>query len=328
MALPLAGLRLSDSANEILMRLGITRIGEVSRLDRASLKARFGPEIGFRLDRLLGVRDEVITPERPQACFQESWAWEYPTTNSESVQHVLNHLLQRLTLSLAAQQQGCLELACRLDHEFIPSVFLQVSLFQPTANAKTLCELVQLQFDRLRLAGPVSGLQLAATKVAALTWRQHELFADTSPTSSSALAGLINRLSSRLGPKQVVRFQNRSVAVPEHAVAYLPAINSLPRRTNRVSQFTLGERPVWLNAKPRPLQVRAVNSQHLPVAFSYDNKPYEIVGHGQVERIESAWWRGRMVRRDYYRVTTSVGACLWLFQRLQDQRWFLHGEFA
>jgi protein ImuB len=328
LALPLAGLRLSESTNEILMRLGLTQIGEVARLDRASLKARFGPEIGIRLDRLLGVREEVITPQHQQTCFRESWTWEYPTTNSESLQHVLNHLLQRLTLALEAQQQGCLELTCQLNHELTPSVCLQVALFQPTASAKNLCELVQLQFDRLRLAGPVSELHLTATKVATLSWRQHGLFADTSPTRSTALAGLINRLSSRLGPKQVVRFQTKCVAVPEHAFAYVPAITSSPRRTNQKSRFALGERPLWLNAKPRSLQVRAMNPENLPVEVFYGNKSYQIVEHGQVERIESAWWRGRMVRRDYYRVTTNTGECFWLFQRLQDARWFLHGEFA
>lgn len=46
------------------------------------------------------------------------------------------------------------------------------------------------------------------------------------------------------------------------------------------------------------------------------------------ERIETAWWRGGTVRRDYYVVELKTGARLWLFRRLQDGAWFLHGEFA
>jgi protein ImuB len=53
-----------------------------------------------------------------------------------------------------------------------------------------------------------------------------------------------------------------------------------------------------------------------------------IVRHWGPERIETLWWRGPSVRRDYYRVATESGAHLWLFRRLTDNRWFLHGVFA
>jgi protein ImuB len=45
------------------------------------------------------------------------------------------------------------------------------------------------------------------------------------------------------------------------------------------------------------------------------------------ERIETGWWRGPMVARDYYRVETALGRRFWLFRRLADGRWFLHGPF-
>jgi protein ImuB len=46
------------------------------------------------------------------------------------------------------------------------------------------------------------------------------------------------------------------------------------------------------------------------------------------ERIETAWWRGGTVRRDYYVVELKTGGRLWLFRRLRDGVWFLHGQFA
>jgi protein ImuB len=46
------------------------------------------------------------------------------------------------------------------------------------------------------------------------------------------------------------------------------------------------------------------------------------------ERIETAWWRGPTVRRDYYVVETDSGERFWLFRRLRDGSWFLHGMFA
>jgi protein ImuB len=46
------------------------------------------------------------------------------------------------------------------------------------------------------------------------------------------------------------------------------------------------------------------------------------------ERIETGWWRKWPVRRDYYRVETTAGQRFWLFRRLQDGKWFLHGAFG
>jgi protein ImuB len=45
------------------------------------------------------------------------------------------------------------------------------------------------------------------------------------------------------------------------------------------------------------------------------------------ERIETGWWRSRLVRRDYYQVETIAGARYWLFRELASGSWFLHGKF-
>jgi protein ImuB len=33
------------------------------------------------------------------------------------------------------------------------------------------------------------------------------------------------------------------------------------------------------------------------------------------------------VQRDYYRIETTTGRRFWLFRRLNDAKWFLHGIF-
>jgi protein ImuB len=52
-----------------------------------------------------------------------------------------------------------------------------------------------------------------------------------------------------------------------------------------------------------------------------------VQAHGP-ERIETAWWRGPSVRRDYYVVETESGERFWVFRRLKDGDWFFHGMFA
>jgi protein ImuB len=48
------------------------------------------------------------------------------------------------------------------------------------------------------------------------------------------------------------------------------------------------------------------------------------------ERIESGWWDGGDVRRDYYVVQTSLGQRAWAFlpAGASDGAWMLHGWFA
>jgi protein ImuB len=52
------------------------------------------------------------------------------------------------------------------------------------------------------------------------------------------------------------------------------------------------------------------------------------------ERIESGWWDGKGIARDYYiahQVQDSRrtrGARLWVFQERQSKCWYVHGVFA
>jgi protein ImuB len=70
-------------------------------------------------------------------------------------------------------------------------------------------------------------------------------------------------------------------------------------------------RPVWLLDEPLPLHDGLILEQG-------------------PERIESGWWDGKGVARDYYiaHEPRSHGAKLWVFQERQSKRWYLHGMFA
>jgi protein ImuB len=47
------------------------------------------------------------------------------------------------------------------------------------------------------------------------------------------------------------------------------------------------------------------------------------------ERIETGWWDGREVARDYYVARDDSGAELWVYrERLPPHAWYLHGVFG
>lgn len=59
-SLPVPLLRLESSVVVALRRVGVTSIGDLARLPRAAVAARFGPSPGLRLDQAFGRAAEVI----------------------------------------------------------------------------------------------------------------------------------------------------------------------------------------------------------------------------------------------------------------------------
>jgi protein ImuB len=100
-----------------------------------------------------------------------------------------------------------------------------------------------------------------------------------------------------------------------------------PTRSFRQKETTAASRPLRVHSPPLPLEVIAVIPDGPPVRFTLQNRQYVIARHWGPERIETGWWRGHSVRRDYYRVEATSGHRFWLFRQLDHGEWFLHGEF-
>jgi len=45
-------------------------------------------------------------------------------------------------------------------------------------------------------------------------------------------------------------------------------------------------------------------------------------------RIESGWWDGFDIARDYFVALSAAGERLWVFRDRRSGRWFLHGLFS
>jgi protein ImuB len=76
---------------------------------------------------------------------------------------------------------------------------------------------------------------------------------------------------------------------------------------------TAAARPLWLLERPEPC-----DASHL----HFEDGP---------ECIESGWWDGHDVARDYYVARDRRGARLWIFRNRRETDpagWFVHGWFA
>lgn len=325
--LPIAGLRISETIQTKLRRLGIQTVGQLRRLDRASLWARFGESLLQRIDQLAGERPEYITPCRPLPKFQVKKSLEYGITQPEMIEQFWLSQLQKLVALLAPKRLGMRRLHCQFLTENRTRHDLQVSLCTAEADITRLAELMRLQLERQRFRFSIVGIELEAIDVAPLERPQREMFSGSSHDQAYHFSQLLDRLSNRLGEESVTRPVVVPTAIPENAIRLVPVTQPTGASTTTHDALLPLDRPTALFPEPRPIQAIAVMPEGPPTVLFYKSTRIEIAEHWGPERIEFGWWLGSSVRRDYYRVTTTEGRYLWVFRRLQDDRWFWHGEW-
>jgi protein ImuB len=73
---------------------------------------------------------------------------------------------------------------------------------------------------------------------------------------------------------------------------------------------------------------RPTNQSATLPTFQFDNRTHQASFFWGPERIETGWWEGPTVRRDYYRAETDSGNLWWIYRDLRTGEWFLHGRFS
>jgi protein ImuB len=352
--LPVAALRLPKEVLRNLAELGIEVIGQLANLPRAGLPGRFGPLVVERLDQALGRLPELIVPCRFRPEVQVGCTFEYPTAHRKVLNLALDRLLDRLVEMLRERNRGARRLECWFYHEAAAPVCLEVHLFRPSRSVTHLGRLLHGRLEQIRLVEPVCGIRLRVAVAEVLPERQFELF-DAEEPGAEEFSALIDRLVGRLGREAVTFASLVADPQPEFACRFEPAIagngarKAERKRAGKTPSALLapvmagvpGHRPVQVWPVPEPIEVLAVTpdrsadakagqtemSPPMPARVRRQGREYSVQNAWGPERIETGWWRGQDVHRDYYMVETSAGQRWWIFRRHEDGRWFLHGCF-
>ena len=336
-SLPAGALRLEDGSVAQLGEVGVDSIGGVLRLPRKSLASRFAPQVSMRLAQFTGTLAEPLVATFGDELPQAAHDFDFPLSTQDAVEAAVGAVLERLVgdcvVPLAAQGKGITSLQVRFEAPHAP-VVVDVGLFRPSASVKHIVDLVRLRLARVRLPREIAGIAVEVVSAGAAHCRQRLLFgagAAGGGTRAAAEVGmLLDRLSGRLGRSAVFEPRPVADAQPEHAWVGVPPSMAVGRRPGGSARsFTASERrPMWMPPRPVRLEVVSVAPDGPPVRFRLGGQTHEVVKAHGPERIETAWWRGPTVRRDYYVVDTETGARFWLFRRLRGGGWFLHGLFG
>ncbi|MDZ7830076.1 MAG: DNA polymerase Y family protein [Halofilum sp. (in: g-proteobacteria)] len=301
-----------DGAAARLQGWGLRTLGEVMRLPRAGLVRRLGRDCVDRLDRLLGRRPEPVERYRPPGRFDARLSLPDETRELDLPLQALEQLVRELALFLRARDAAVQQLAIRL-HGRGEDCAMNVGLAVPGREAAHLFELVRERLERTGPTQPVTAVSLVAPRLLAHAPTAADLWHDGERHEPPER--LLERLRARLGEEAVRGLSLAADHRPERAWHWQP-----PGRAPSHEPLRPLPRPLWLLPQPAALALDASRRPRFEGELELLDGP---------ERIETGWWDGDDVERDYFVARNPAGMTLWVYrERRVPRTWYLHGLFG
>ena len=321
--LPLAATRWPERALQTLATMGVCRVGECLRLPRDGFARRFEPRMRLELDRALGrahdPRAAFLAAER----FVSRRDLEPELADTDRLQRALDPLLEALGTFLQGQDAGIESLELQLLHRGAPATRLRLRFAEPVTAAARIITVLRARLTRMQLPAPVRTVRLRSGPLIEACAQAGDLFV-LDRRRTSVVPQLVERLRARLGAEAVHGLclvpEHRPEAAQKNGDVLLPPLPDSSSKGKRTEHGACPgvARPVWLLAEPQLLE--GGERPRYEGSLEIEEGP---------ERIESGWWDGRDVRRDYYVARTPAGTRLWIFRERRTQGgWFLHGVFG
>ena len=322
-SLPLGVTRWPARTLQALATMGVRVAGDCLRLPRDGFARRFEPRLRLDLDRALGQapdpRANFVAVER---CTLRR-DLEPEITDTGRLQRVVEPLLEELCAHLRGRGAAIDSLELRLLHREAPATRLRLRFAEPVAVAGRIAALLQERLARTELPAAVRSVRLRSGAPVEAHAEAGDLFAHDR-RRFAAVPQLVERLRARLGGEAVhglcLVAEHRPEAAQRSGDILAPAspAHVLAGKRTEEAEVSPAPRPVWLLAVPQPLE--GGDPPRYEGALEIEEGP---------ERIESGWWDGGDVRRDYYVARNPAGVRLWIFrERRAAGGWFLHGVFG
>jgi protein ImuB len=355
--LPAAALRLEAETIAALAQAGLRRIGDLLMRPRAPIAARFGAHIVARLDAILGVRGDPLSPRFETPAYLVERRFAEGIARREDIESTIAGLAHELCALLERHGEGAREIDVSLFRVDGVVKHLTAGTSRPLRDPKLITRLFRERIEAAGEEGLDTGygfdvVRLAAIKIERATMPQAALAIGMEAQArdyndkdcSADLADLIDRLGARLGLRRVLRFEQQETHIPEFAVAAVPAVQTR-ERTNKKSDAELSlsananllpSRPLKLLEKPEPIEAIAAVPDSPPAKFCWRRVWHDIAAIEGPERIAPEWWKHEeaALTRDYFRAEDAFGQRFWLFREglytteTVQPRWFLHGLFG
>lgn len=317
--IPLDCLRLGDKQLRSLDGMGLKAVVDLLRLPRDGLTRRLGKELVLILDRALGRAPDPQIPYVAPLRFRSRLLLPAEVDNVEALLFAIHRLVAELAGMLLGAGAGVQELSIQLVHRERQSAYtnndvthVDLKLSALSRDAAHLMSVLRERLERVTLEAPVIEVVMVANSILFLGSHSQDLFTRQGE-SEQDWQHLLEILRARLGDNAVHGLRQVAEHRPERAWEKVTVGSS-------GAALKFGKRPLWLLVEPMSL------------GCTNDGLPYF---HGALqlglerERIESGWWDGHDIARDYFVARNPRGLRLWVYRELRGkQQWFLHGIFG
>jgi len=311
--LPVDLLAHAREALPTLAAIGVQSIGDLVALPRDGVARRFGQALLDEIDRALGrlpdARSPFIAPER----YEGQLELPAPVEEAEALLFGARRLAVELCGFLQGRGAGVARLRCDLVHADEAPTSIVLGL-RSTRQVEHIMTVLRERFARVALPDRVEAIRLAAEEIAPLPGKDGDFFA--ADKNAEAGTQLIERLRARLGEGAVRTLALHADHRPERAWRWEQAVNvEAPAAAKKPDELSSSSpvRPLWLLPEPYALDAGPAGA-----SVQLESGP---------ERIESGWWDGNDIGRDYFVGRNERGEALWLY-RDREGAWFVHGVFA
>lgn len=319
--LPLDVLPLEPKQLTVLNSIGARSIGDCLRLPRGGFARRISPKVVDIFSRLIGRSpDPRVRFELPKV-FQSDLELPWETTNAQSLSVAGERLLHELSGYLRACASETRRLRWSLNYTDGHAVHFQTDLTQPSSNQAHFALLLREQLSHIQFTGKINQIALCVNEICPrIDDYDGDLFKRGRERTSEDWPSFLDRLRARLGKQAVKGLECVSDHRPEYAWRWsnVHSQSNMAVRTSDNFTSDVAERPLWLMRRPIRLRTR--------------QGKLNINGRLRLleerERIETGWWDGKPVERDYFVAANPSGARLWIYRELSgDKNWYLHGIF-
>lgn len=331
--LRVSALQLGTETERLLDRLGLKTIGALIAVPRLSLMRRFA---GVPVER-----NPLVQLDR--ALGQQADPLDAPT---DHVHHIARARLAEPVMDITPHLPDLVRTLCAdLEGAGLGARALRMTIFRVDGMVRNkdvafarasrdpahILKLLEGKFDGVNPGFGFDLLTLETLNVEPLTEEQTGL--DRARDTDADVAGLIDRLSARLGARNVTVSQWVESHVPERMEMQETSLDHTPAPVPDIP----AERPIRLLDKPEEVRVVYAVPEGPPAQFIWRRVMHKTARHAGPERIAPEWWRDRPGSRlrDYYKVEVEDGRRFWLYRegvigdgRGEEPRWFLHGFFA
>lgn len=302
--LPVEALLLDEKYLRRLRKIGVRRLTDLWRLPRDGLSRRYGAPLLRRLDALAGEDNRALTAFQSSPRFEARRDMPAELDRLEHFFPAIEQLADEFAAFLKARDAAALGVVLDIVHHDRPATRLELIFRTASRDAAHWLALLREKLERSPLPAPVIAVALLSEAIAPFRPERIELFDDAVQFDGDReWQALLDQLQARLGASAIKQLTLLDDHRPERAMATHPATTH--------AGFTLPPRPLWLLSSPEPLEIRGLRVLSEP------------------ERIESGWWDGEAIRRDYRLAEDTRGRKLWIFRDLNTtDQWYLHGLFG